>query len=122
MKPSPGTIVWRDLTVPDAETVRDFYEAVLGWTHEDVSMGEYADYNMLQPESDEPTAGICHQRGQNASIPAQWITYVQVEDLDHSVASCEEHGGSVIDGPRTMGGSRVCIVQDPAGACIGLVE
>lgn len=26
----PGTIMWHDLTVPDAEAVRDFYAAVVG--------------------------------------------------------------------------------------------
>jgi predicted enzyme related to lactoylglutathione lyase len=28
---APGTIAWTDLTVPDAEKVRDFYAAVVGW-------------------------------------------------------------------------------------------
>ena len=39
----PGTIGWRDLTVPDAAKVRDFYQAVVGWKSE-----EYCgDFNML---------------------------------------------------------------------------
>ena len=122
MKPPPGTIIWRDLTVPDAERVRDFYAAVIGWEHDDVSMGTYDDYNMRTHDAEEPAAGICHQRGPNESIPPQWIMYIQVADLDLSIDSCEEHGGLIVDGPRTMGGSRVCIVRDPAGACIGLVE
>ena len=50
-RPSPGTIAWIDLTVPDAETVRDFYEQVTGWRSEPVDMGEYSDYNMLPLEA-----------------------------------------------------------------------
>ena len=122
MKTPPGTIVWRDLTVPNAEDVRDFYKAVVGWDHEDVDMGSYADYNMLPSGGEEPAAGICHSRGRNSALPQQWILYVQVENIDQSVDACEERGGSVIDGPRDMGQNRFCLIQDPAGAFMGLVE
>ena len=30
-KPAVGTIAWRDLTVKDAEKVRDFYAQAVGW-------------------------------------------------------------------------------------------
>ena len=30
----PRTISWQDLTVADAEAVRDFYQAVVGWEPE----------------------------------------------------------------------------------------
>ena len=118
----PGTIVWRDLTVADAGTLKEFYSAVVGWNHEDVGMGDYADYNMFPPGSDEPVAGICHQKGPNANLPQHWIIYVQVGDIDQSVAACEELGGTIIDGPRPMGEHRFCLIQDPAGAYMGLVE
>jgi predicted enzyme related to lactoylglutathione lyase len=38
---TPGKISWVDLTIPDAEAVRTFYEAVAGWTSDPVSMGDY---------------------------------------------------------------------------------
>jgi len=44
-----GRIGWIDMSVDDAEQVRDFYKAVVRWNHEDVSMGEYADYSMTTP-------------------------------------------------------------------------
>jgi len=31
-------------------------------------------------------------------------------------------GGKLIDGPRMMGKSRFCVIQDPAGAMIALIE
>src|SRR5690606_35650708 len=60
--PRPGAILWTDLTVPDAERVRDFYEGVVGWTPTAVEMGGYADWSM---ETDDGTAvaGVCHARG-----------------------------------------------------------
>jgi predicted enzyme related to lactoylglutathione lyase len=44
--PRPGSITWQDLTVPDAEALRDFYAAVVGWEPEALSMGGYSDFVM----------------------------------------------------------------------------
>jgi len=38
-----GAIAWIDLTVPDAESLRDFYAAVAGWTPSAVAMDGYDD-------------------------------------------------------------------------------
>ena len=65
--PKPGTITWQDLTVGDAEALRDFYAAVVGWTPEPVKMGDYADFTMKA--DGEPIAGVCHARGHNAGLP-----------------------------------------------------
>jgi predicted enzyme related to lactoylglutathione lyase len=117
----PGTIVWTDLTVSDAERVRDFYSAVVGWQPEPVDMGAYSDFNMVPPGSDTPAVGICHARGANARIPPQWLVYVAVDRLDRSIEACTRLGGRVVDGPRGMGEKRFCVVQDPAGAYLGLI-
>ena len=117
-----GTIAWTDLTVPDAERVRDFYRAVVGWRTEPVEMDGYDDYNMLPPDEDAPAAGICHARGANADLPAQWLMYVVVEDLDASIVACRENGGRVVVGPKGLGGGRYCVIQDPAGACCALYQ
>ncbi len=119
---TPGSIVWHDLTIPNAEIVRDFYEAVVGWKHEPVDMKGYEDYNMISTESGQPAAGICHARGVNASIPPQWLIYVTVADIDASIRACTERGGTVVDGPRAIGGQRFAVVRDPAGAILGLIQ
>lgn len=67
-----GSTVWTDLTVDDAAEVRDFYQEVTGWTASPVSMGEYDDFNMLGTDG-QPAAGICHARGPNANLQAQWM-------------------------------------------------
>jgi hypothetical protein len=117
----PGAIVWTDLTVGDAEGVRDFYREVVGWKSAPVSMGSYDDFNMLPPGSDTPATGICHARGPNANLPAQWLVYVQVEDVEASARRARELGGAVVDGPRGMGSLRFCVIRDPAGAVLALV-
>lgn len=121
-KPKIGTIIWQDLTVDRAAEVRDFYSQVVGWTHTEQDMGDYADYNMNAPESGETVAGICHAKGPNDSLPPQWLVYIAVADVEASVKKCLELGGRVIDGPRSMGRSQFCVIQDPAGAVTALVS
>ena len=118
----PGRIGWQDLTVENAEQVRDFYSAVVGWKTEPLSMGDYDDYVMLSPDEQAGIAGVCHARGVNARIPPQWMIYINVEDLDASVARVTELGGKIVDGPRALGEGRFCVIRDPAGAVCGLIE
>jgi predicted enzyme related to lactoylglutathione lyase len=117
-----GAIEWCDLTVDDAGAIRDFYSDVVGWKSVAVSMGEYDDYNINLPVSGETIAGVCHARGSNSKLPAQWLMYVRVEDAVASAQRCIAAGGLVLDGPRTMGASKLCVIQDPAGAVLALVS
>jgi uncharacterized protein len=116
-----GSIAWTDLTVANAEQIRDFYSAVVGWQATPHDMGAYADYDMKLPGGDTPITGICHARGMNANIPAQWMIYITVADLDQAVAKCQALGGRIVDGPKSQGGTqRSCVIEDPAGAVVTL--
>jgi len=107
--------------VDDAESVRDFYARVVGWSHEAVSMGEYEDYNMTTTDG-ETVAGVCHARGGNTDFPPVWIAYVYVADLDQSLQAAQAGGGRVVIGPKQHGESRYAIIADPAGAVMGLFQ
>jgi hypothetical protein len=118
-----GRIAWVDLTVRDAEPVRDFYREVVGWTSSQVDMGEYSDYSMNLPGSGETVAGVCHARGVNADLPPVWLIYVTVRNLDESLNRCVELGGFLVSGPKDMAGQgRYCVIEDPAGAVVALFE
>jgi hypothetical protein len=119
--PGPGTITWTDLTVEDAERIRDFYQAVIGWTPASLSMGTYADYVMKADDGAE-VAGVCHARGSNAELPPVWLVYITVEDLDQSLAECQRLGGAVLTPPRSYAGGRFCVIRDPAGAICALYQ
>lgn len=120
-KPETGTIAWTDLTVPDAEAIRDFYAEVTGWKPEPVAMGDYEDFNMTAPASGVPVAGVCHARGGNKDIPPAWMIYIVVEDVEQSAARVEELGGEVLVPPRGKQ-ARFCIIRDPAGAVAALYQ
>jgi predicted enzyme related to lactoylglutathione lyase len=40
-KPVPGSVVWVDLTVPDAEKVKDFYKEAVNWNSNAFNMEEF---------------------------------------------------------------------------------
>lgn len=118
---SHGQICWHDLTVPNADQLRDFYAAVVGWTPAPVDMGDYHDYCMNMPDG-VTAAGVCHARGSNANLPPQWLMYVAVDDVAAAVAQVTTRGGKVVDGPRPLGTQPFAVIQDPAGAVLALIQ
>ncbi len=121
-----GKIIWQDLTVPNAEEVRSFYEAVVGWKSISEDMGGYSDYHMVPADSTggqaDAVAGVCSAQGTNANIPPQWLVYIDVPDIAASLAKVKEMGGEILDGPRLMGRSQFACIKDPAGAVCALFE
>jgi predicted enzyme related to lactoylglutathione lyase len=119
--PETGSIAWTDLTVDNADEIKDFYANVVGWKPVPFDMGDYADFTMNTPDGGITVAGICHARGGNEGLPAQWLVYIIVEDVEASAARCVALGGKVIAGPKTMGSEgHYCVIQDPAGAIAAL--
>ena len=125
-KPQIGAIEWYDLTVKNAGEVKDFYCSVIGWETSPVEMsdsdGKYHDFNITFPDTKETVCGICHARGGNNNIPAQWLMYVRVKNVTESAQTCIQKGGRVIEGPKAIGDSQYCIIQDPEGAILALIS
>jgi predicted enzyme related to lactoylglutathione lyase len=78
---------------------------------------------MNEPSTGKAVAGICHARGENANLPPQWLIYINVEDLEKSIANCVGLGGKVVAGPKNMGKQGgFCVIQGPAGAVAALFQ
>ncbi len=119
----PGTIAWVDLTVANAENLRDFYTAVVGWECEALEVGDYSDFVMRPAGGGAAVAGICHAQGVNQGLPPQWMVHITVADLDASLARCQELGGKVRAEPFQMGTfGRMAVIEDPAGAVAALLQ
>jgi predicted enzyme related to lactoylglutathione lyase len=107
-KPPVCSIGWCDLTVPNADDVRDFYRDVVGWTPTEVDMGGYSDFVMRRPDDATPTTGVCWARGGNAGLPPVWLVYFVVASLEVSLDRVRNGGGTVL--------------RDPAAAVCALYE
>lgn len=128
-KPKIGSVGWMDLTIDDAPRLRDFYSSVVGWTSQPVPLDGYSDFIMVPPASDEGAAapdgvaGICHARGPNSGLPACWLMYIVVADLDASLKATIAGGGSILRPRINTGGSgSFAVIKDPAGAACALFE
>jgi uncharacterized protein len=126
-KPEIGSIGWIDLTVDHAATVRDFYQAVVGWKAQGLEMSEagskYEDFVMMAPGSGKPVSGVCHRRGGNKDIPSGWVVYITVENLEASLQRCIELGGKILLPTRSYGGQgQYAFIEDPSGVACALFQ
>jgi predicted enzyme related to lactoylglutathione lyase len=120
-----GCIAWLDLTVSNPSATRDFYREVVGWSVQDVAMGDaserYTDFNMVGGDG-KPAARVSHARGANRGLPPVWMIYLPVGDLAESLRRVREEGGKVLKETRgAEGEAAYAVVQDPVGACLALV-
>ncbi len=117
-----GTMAWLDLSVNNAEVVKSFYQEVIGWKVDNISMGEYDDYAMLEPINSEAVAGVCHAQGVNKDLPPAWLPYFLVADIEQSIAAVQAKGGTLVTEIKAMGSDKYVVIQDPAGAVCAIYQ
>jgi len=117
-----GTIAWLDLSVNNAEVVKSFYQEVIGWKVDNISMGEYDDYAMLEPINSEAVAGVCHAQGVNKDLPPAWLPYFLVADIEQSIAAVQAKGGTLMTEIKAMGSDKYAVIKDPAGAVCAIYQ
>ena len=154
-----GEMAWMDLSVADAEVVSHFYQSVLGWHSEPISMtlGDEKYHDFVMSSATEPNVfsqasrvseeytnqgteenipspsalsstpkslvtGICHARGENQYMPAVWLPYFLVKDLDESADKVVGNGGSLVTKVKNVGAERYLVIKDPAGAMAAIYQ
>ena len=91
-----GKIEWLDLTVNEASRIRDFYCSVVGWSSSEQDMGSYSDYNINLPGTTKTVAGVCHARGTNANLPAQWLMLSGLQTLQKVLKNARSLGAKLL--------------------------
>tara|TARA_R110000737_G_scaffold345990_1_gene375242 strand:- start:1115 stop:1495 length:381 start_codon:yes stop_codon:yes gene_type:complete len=117
-----GTMAWLDLSVGNADEVKSFYQDVIGWKSENITMGDYDDYAMLEPNNNEAVAGVCHAQGVNKDLPPAWLPYFLVADIEASIATVEAKGGALVTQIKSMGSDKYAVIKDPAGAVCAIYQ
>jgi len=115
-------MAWLDLSVNNAEVVKSFYQEVIGWKVDNISMGEYDDYAMLEPINSEAVAGVCHAQGVNKDLPPAWLPYFLVADIEQSIAAVQAKGGTLMTEIKAMGSDKYAVIKDPAGAVCAIYQ
>lgn len=115
-----GNFVWYELLTSDPEKALEFYGHVAGWKSQ--LFGK--DYTMLVG-SQGPMGGVMKLPEQAAKMgaPPHWTSYVQVDDVEATVALTKKLGGQVYVEPSdipTIG--RFAVIADPQGASICILK
>ena len=119
-----GAFHWNELRTRDVAAAKAFYSDVCGWRAEDMPMpgGQGGTYTIFN-NANGPVGGMVDMTGMMPDeVPAHWAAFVAVDDVDAAVAKAESGGGKVLmaafDVPDV---GRIAIVEDPAGAPIGIM-
>jgi uncharacterized protein len=109
--------VWYDVTATEdkADTVREFYGTLLGWTiGPDTNPGPY---NGWITDGEQPWASVIEA---SAATAGRWIPYVQVDDLDVAVDRATSLGATVVAGKTDGPAGTAVTIADPGGSLVAL--
>jgi predicted enzyme related to lactoylglutathione lyase len=117
--------IWYELMTDDSDAAIAFYEAVVGWSAEDMRIPEMGDYRYtILSAGGRGVGGLAAIPEECASfMQPGWFGYVHVADTDAAAASIEAAGGRVLMAPAdipTVG--RFAMVADPTGAAFFLLS
>lgn len=119
-------VVHFEIHAADPDRARAFYRDVFGWVDNDVPGMDQA-YWLLATGSDEGiNGGMMVRRGpspKEGSAVNAFVCTIQVDDLDATLATVTEAGGSIALPPFEVAGvGRVFYGKDPEGNLFGVME
>ncbi len=113
-----GTFSWSDLQTDDLDRAKSFYGELLGWSYDDIPIGDGAVYSMAKVDG-RRVAGLGPHQGEE--IPPHWNCYVTVDDADAVAARAGELGANVIAPPfDVFDAGRMSAFADPQGAILSI--
>lgn len=117
-----GMFCWSDLATTDVAGAKRFYGELLGWSFDDVPIGEGSFYSMARKGGQDVAAAASMQAEQRKQgVPPYWNAYIATENVDASAKKAEQLGGKVVAPPfDVMDAGRMSVVQDPTGAMVSL--
>jgi len=121
-QPPAGDWYWNELWTPDARKALAFYEAVFGFAHDAMNMGEQGDYLVLKSADGKPRGGIFQST--EARLPPMWMPYVAVADCDTTVERARQLQALGVPMPPTdiPGIGRFAMLIDPLGAALAVIK
>lgn len=118
----PGTLAWVEMNARDEAVAVKFYGDVFGWTarsdqggampYTEFQLGGTSVAGMTKLPPDVPS-----------EVPAHWLVYFAVDDVDTAASRATELGGSVVMPPTEVEDRlRFAILTDPQGANFGVMR
>jgi uncharacterized protein len=112
-----GRVGWHELVASDREKAFAFYSELFGWQQADADVGTQGTYQLFSAGG-QTIGGMVNGP---ANMPAFWLYYFNVGDIDAAAKRVIAGGGRIYGGPLALqGGSWVIQGADPQGAAFAL--
>jgi uncharacterized protein len=117
----PNAVVWNELNTRDPAAARPFYDAVFDWSFEEREF-EVGTYTSIKSGEDS-VGGMIDITGRAPDeVPAHWLVYFAVADVDATIAKATDAGGAVVLEPFDIAEvGRIAIVKDPFDAVFAVM-
>jgi predicted enzyme related to lactoylglutathione lyase len=116
--PAAGDFCWDELLTSDPDGAAEFYNGLVGWTHEAMPMPGMT-YHIMRRDGKDVAGAM--QLPPDAAHPPLWLPYVAVGDVDASAATARDLGARVHMEPTDIPQvGRFAVIGDPTGATIAL--
>jgi uncharacterized protein len=118
-----GAMCWNELHTRDYAKAKDFYATLFGYSYEEIGDGETFAYSTFKtPGAEQSRGGINDETKMPGELPAYWLSWFQVDDVDAATTRATEGGSTVMMGPDDTPFGRMTVVQGPQGEVFGLID
>jgi hypothetical protein len=116
-----GAFAWNELYSDELDKSIAFYKTIGGFEASSMDMGPgMGTYHMLNADG-KPRAGA--MKPPMPGIPQSWLPYVQVADLDATIAKAAKLGADIkLPRASAPGVGSFGIFVDPQGASLGVIQ
>jgi hypothetical protein len=116
-----GTLCWADLSTPDPQRGSEFYSGLFGWN---IAADPKDPSGYLHIKNGEQyIGGVPPTLHRQVGVPAHWMAYFQVDDVDATAAKAKELGANLYLPPMTMEGvGRMSVIADPQGSVFSIFK
>jgi hypothetical protein len=114
-----GALCWADLNTSDTKKASDFYSGLFGWQ---IVADEKDKSGYLHIKNGEHfIGGMPPGAHQQPGMPAHWLPYIWVDDVDASAAKAKQMGAKLCLEPLTIDDvGRMAVIADPQGAVFAI--
>ena len=116
----PGRFFWNELHTTDPTSALEFYEKVIGFSHQSMDMGPGGTYHVVSKGGVDRGGVTSHLKG---GVAPHWLPYVAVDDPDATIARAKRLGATIpMNAEDIPGVGRFGILKDPTGAVLAIMK
>ena len=116
-----GVFSWVDLMTTNQEAAKTFYTELFSWSFVDKRIEGMPLYSMAYKGDRTVAALFLMPEEQRGTMPPHWQSYINVTDLETTLAAWEKQGGQILN-PMCdiLDAGRMAVVMDPTNAVVNL--